>query len=215
VPPSPDDWFRADAWDDAAQQLFEAKLARARTSRSQYLRIKGLVLLETRDPARIEAGRVLSQRVIEEHPDDLLQTSGAHYALGDSFARESRFTEAQEHLRACLAIEASWNVKHNTELRLAEVLIDAGSPAGLVEAWELLDVAAGQRSPFQVIAWRIEVARARVRDRQSDRAGAAGHARAALDLLARNESRFPRHPGVGVIEPDRDTLRELRALASA
>jgi hypothetical protein len=42
----------------------------------------------TDDPARIEAGPMLSQRVLDEHPDDLLQTSGAHYALDDSFAKE-------------------------------------------------------------------------------------------------------------------------------
>ncbi len=211
---SSDDWFRSDSWDDSAQALFWAKLNRARSSRSQYLRIKGLSLLHTNDPARIEAGRMLSQQVLDGYPDDLLQTSSAHYALGESFADECRFDMAKEHLRACLAIEATVSVRHGTELRLAEVLIQESADGSRAEVLDLLDAAASQHSPFPATAWRIQVARARVYERTGDPIRAASHASEALGLLASNDSPFPRHPGVGVIRPDQQTLNELRRIAS-
>jgi len=158
----------------------------------------------TSDRERIQAGRQLLQRVIDEHPDDAQQVSSAHYSLGDTFARERRDTEAQEHLRACLALEATVSVFHNTELRLAEVLIHDNGASSLDEAWELLDVAADQKGVlFHNIAWRIEIVRARLRAHQGDQAAAAAHARNALQLLDHNEPQFNRHPDVGLIIPDR------------
>jgi len=209
---SADDWFRSDAWDAQARELFETKLARARSGRVQYLRIKGLMLTLAGDRDRIQDGRQLLQRVIDEHPEDGQEVSSAHYALGDSFAREGRHTEAEEHLRACLALEPSVHVLHDTELRLAEVLIDRDAPS-LDEAWELLNIAGNPRGVlFNNIAWRVEIARARLRTRQGDRTAAAIHARKALALLDHNEPQFSRHPDVGLIIPDRRAVRELKRL---
>jgi uncharacterized protein HemY len=210
---SPDDWFRSDAWDAQARELFETKLARARSGRAQYLRIKGLALTHTDDPERIQAGRQLLQRVIDEHPEDRLEVSSAHYDLGDSLARHGCYAEAEEHLRACLSLEATVNARHDTELRLAEVLID-GHTRSLDEAWELLNVAGNPRGVlFHAIAWRVEIARARLRARQDDRPAAAMHARNALALLDHNEPQFSRHPNVGLILPDDRTISELKRLA--
>jgi uncharacterized protein HemY len=210
---SPDDWFRSDAWDAQARELFDTKLARARSGRVQYLRIKGLMLTHADDSARVASGRQLLQRVIDEHPEDGQEVSGAHYALGDSFAREGRRPEAEQHLRACLALEPKVHVFHNTELRLAEVLIDGDVPS-LDEAWELLNVASTPQGVlFHNIAWRVQIARARLRARQGDRRAAATHARNALAVLDHNEPQFSRHPDVGLIIPDRQIVRELKRLA--
>jgi len=58
------DWFRSPAWGPDDQVDFEARLARARkTSRAQYLRIKGLAL----DAAgHKEGARSLWLRVLED-----------------------------------------------------------------------------------------------------------------------------------------------------
>lgn len=211
----PDDWFRSDAWDIEAQELFEAKLARARSSRSQYLRIKGLSLTLASDEVRVEAGRRLLFRVIEEHPNDRLQVAMAHYDLGDSFGRSGRWAEAVAHLRSCLVLEDTVRAFNNAELRLAEVLIADDTTLSLDEAGDLLEIAAGPKGGvlFHSVAWRIAIAWTQLRRRQGDRTGAAQHARAALALLDRNEPQFARHPDVGLIVPDKQTIRELKRLA--
>jgi tetratricopeptide (TPR) repeat protein len=213
VTPSAADWFRSNAWDAAARELFETKLNRTRSSRAQYLRIKGLALIDVSDPERVEAGRQLLRRVIEEHADDALQVAGAHYALGDSFAREGRYDEAAEHLHACLALEASRSFSHRTELRLAETLIENHATESYDEACELLNVSAQQRMLFNGVAWRIEVARARLLVGEGQEARAAAHARNALALLEHNDHQLPRHPDVGQIHADPCTLREMKRLA--
>jgi hypothetical protein len=38
-----------------------------------------------------------------------MQVAGAHHALGDSLAREGLHAEAEQHLRACLDLEATGN----------------------------------------------------------------------------------------------------------
>jgi hypothetical protein len=47
-----DEWYRSPAWGSADQRLFDEKLSRARSSRAQYLRIRGLTLVQTADARR-------------------------------------------------------------------------------------------------------------------------------------------------------------------
>jgi hypothetical protein len=80
---SRDDWFRGTSWDGRTRETFEAKLARARSGRAEYLRIKGAELTRsTKKPVR-RAGRELVRRVLTEHPDDRLQVTMAHADLAD------------------------------------------------------------------------------------------------------------------------------------
>jgi tetratricopeptide (TPR) repeat protein len=210
----PDDWFRSPGWDEANQQLFEEKLSQARTIRPQYMRIKALSLLGTGDKRRVAAGRDLLHRLMEEHPDDIFGVSGAHYALGDSFAKEGRHREAIGYLRECLKLEREGGPKHRTELRLAEVLIAAPESPDFDEVWELLGATGADGGlVFNSDVWRIEVGRARLLVRQGDEEAAGEHARRALDVLARNEPQLPRHPTVGRIHADRKTVREMKRLS--
>lgn len=64
----------------------EEKLARARTQRAQYLRIKGYEL-SSDDPTVWPAGRELLRRVVSEHPNDAFNGESALYDLGTSFHR--------------------------------------------------------------------------------------------------------------------------------
>jgi hypothetical protein len=184
-----------------ARELFEAKLARARSGRSQYLRIKGLALTGTDDADRITAGRQLLQRVIEEHPNDGHAVCSAHYALGDSLTRDRRYAEAERLLCACLALEPIVHVFHYTELRLAEVMIQDDATSSLDEAWQLLQTAGSSRGVlFRNTAWRIEIACARLFTREGDRSAAATHAQNALALLSHNEPQFSRYTGLRLAE---------------
>jgi hypothetical protein len=227
--PPPDDWYQSDAWDEAAQELFEAKLKRARSGRAHYVFAKGLALTGAGDSARTAAGRTLLQRVIDEYDDaewtvasayDELTVAKARYALADSLARDGRPRDAAQALRECLAMEtagraAGRNFSNGTELRLAEVLIDAGDPSAFEEAWRLINVAASSDGLlFNSQIWRAEVARARLRSGIGDTGAAAEHAEIALSLLDRTAPQFPRHPDVGLITADDATVSEMRRIAA-
>lgn len=211
---SRDEWYRAQTWDDSTQEAFETRLSRSRTAfhRAQYLYIQGATLTATNKRREVAAGRALLERVITDFPGEDLQVAGAHYALAESLI-DSNPDAAIEHLRACLALEQGANFSHRTELLLAETLL-ANEPTEetLNEIASLLNTADSEAF-FHVEAWRIAVARARLNSKQGDTLGATAQARRALELLADNTPKLPRHPDVGLIKPDRDTVAEMRKLA--
>lgn len=212
---STEDWYRSETWDDSSREAFEARLARSRTAfhRAQYLRIQGLTLTVTHKQREVAAGRALLERVIVDFPDEVLEVAGAHYALAESLVDQSA-RAAIEHLRACLALEQGQSFSHRAELRLAETLLeDAPTDAILDEVALLLDKAESQAF-FHVEAWRIAVARARLYAQRGDRLRAATQAQRALALLADNTPKLPRHPDIGLIEPDRKTVEEMRKLSA-
>ena len=45
---SADDWYRNSDWDAEIEAAFEARLARSRSQKAQYLRIQGSILKEAR-----------------------------------------------------------------------------------------------------------------------------------------------------------------------
>ena len=211
---SRDDWYRSESWDDSTREAFETRLSRSRTAfhRAQYLRIQGLTLTATTKRREVAAGRALLHRVIADFPGEELEVAGAHYALAESFL-DSNPPAAIQHLRACLALEQGRNFRHRTELWLAETLLENDPTAGTLEEITGLLNTAESEAFFHVEAWSIAVARARLHSQHGDTVGAATHARRALELLADNAPKLPRHPDVGLINPDRKTIKEMRKLA--
>lgn len=209
------DWFRSETWDQPTRAAFESKLARSRapSRRAQYLRIQGLTLIETNQHQQLDAGRALLQRVITDYPDQLLEVAGAHAALADSYLREQRVSEAIAHLRVCLILESGRSFGHKAELLLAEALL-AHDPTDseLGEVATLLDQSAN-KAFFHSEVWRIAVARARRCDKLGDAEGAGAHASEALALLADNTPKLPRHPSIGLIRTDAQTIDEMQQLA--
>jgi hypothetical protein len=94
------EWFRASSWDAEIVERFEAQLRRAQASnRAQYIRVQASHLLESSNASTRETGRALLRRVIDDHPDDDIQTNCAREQLGDSLAREGQLPEAESALR--------------------------------------------------------------------------------------------------------------------
>src|SRR5437660_4560561 len=65
---TPQDWYRRTTWTSGDAGDFEAKLARARGSRSEYLRIQALTLVETDDPNLAVPALELAQRYLQKNP---------------------------------------------------------------------------------------------------------------------------------------------------
>jgi tetratricopeptide (TPR) repeat protein len=205
-----DDWFRGPAWDTRTRKRFDEKLGRARSGRSQYLRIKGLGLTEADDPDIRAAGRELLHRVLDEHPDDDLQVQLAHYALAASLQQEGELEPAAKHYRLALTIGRSDAA--NAGLALAELITHAHWAPRYDEALELLVDSEALDTPFPSVLFRWNVTAARLAFRTGNQIDARECAERALQLLAENRAPFPRHPGVGLIETDERTVRELMEL---
>ena len=214
-----DEWYRSSAWADADREQFEKKLRRARPrSRPQYIRLKGLALAGSKKPSERSAAPELLQRVIREHSDDELQAAMAWADLGGFYEEEGDHELAAQAYRRCLDAEAALSgggLHTGSELALAEVIVDAGWEDRYPEALLLLEEAERAGLTFKVERWRWSIAHARIAARAGKAPEAATYAREALALLDDPSPDFARHPDVGLIKPDRKTVRELRTLAGA
>ena len=211
-----DEWFRSESWGRKDRDLFEEKLARARPhSRAQYLRVQGLTLSESPNKrAQAVAGELL-ERVIHEHADDDLQVAMAHADLGRWHLQTGRRDAAAHHLREAIAREDDMgnNLDTGSDLYLAELIVATEARTAFDEARRLLDRAAQAGLAFKSQRWRWLVADARLAAHTDDAARAAESARAAIELLAHKDPDFPRHPDLGHIETDEETVQDLWRVA--
>ena len=207
-----DDWFRSREWAPDARDDFEKRLRRARPyKRAQYLRIKGLSLFEA---GEVNGARDLWQRVLDS-TEQLAgsEKAGALEHLADSFVGHAS-SAAEGYYRRLLHEYPSCNgTTHTQHIKLAELLLDRGSPSDLRAAAALLTQWAPETHlPFPDAHYRWQLAAIRLAEATGDRAAAREAARRALDLAARGPV-FSRHKTVGVVNTDAKTIRRLRRLA--
>ncbi len=214
-----DQWYRSSAWGKTDQEHFEEKLRRARPrSRPQYIRLKGLALAASRRRGERCAAPELLMRVIRDHSDDELQAAMAWADLGRYYVDEDDHQRAADAFRSCLDAEAALSgggLHTGSELALAEAIVAAGWEDRYGEALELLDAARCAGLTFKVERWRWAIAHARIASATGRTSDAASYAREALKLLDDPSPDFARHPDVGLISPDKATLRELQRLAAS
>lgn len=135
-----DDWYRSAAWDEGAREEFEARIARARSGRAQYLLIKGAVLSASDDPELRETGRGLMTRSLEDHPDEVVTVIRIHHAVAGAYAKDGMHAEASEHYEAALKMEDDGiSVITRSDLELAELIVEAGWQGRYEEARSWLD----------------------------------------------------------------------------
>lgn len=211
-----DDWYRGDAWGRKDRERFEAKLARARPgNREQYLRIKGLGLIESSRRSRQEAGVELLERLLRDFPDALAsEHAGAHSHLAELYERRGDLRRAAAHLRNTIELDRGTNHDHGARARLGSLLArhpelaDSATEAPALLALD--DASLLFRS--QQFDWAVAQARLAATSGDADRAAAL--ARGALWLLDHDGPAAPRHPLVGLIGGrDEAVTRELDALA--
>ena len=207
------DWFREPGWDEQDQAQFEDRLRRARSwNRPQYLRIKGLALV---DAGELRGARDLFERVTSDHPDSL-DAAPAREHLGDVAVRTGESVEAELHFRTLLADHPTLSATTGlAEVKLAEVLIQRGEESDRREAQDLLDAANGRSGgglAFNNGRFRWFIAQAALASQAGDLELQLQAARAALDLVGR-EPQLPRHPTVGLVDADVQILNWLRNAA--
>jgi hypothetical protein len=203
-----DEWFRSPGWSVEDQDEFERRLGRARrTSRAQYLRIKGLALNAA---GHREGARSLWLRVLDD-PDASIDRWSTLEHLGD-LDFETDPDAADSRYRELLVEDPSLNATSQmAEVRLAELQTRKNTPTSLAEAWELLEAWRTERhSPFPADHFQWELARARWGEASGRPDIVQDSARRAV-ALSKEGSPFPRHPGAGVVQAEPDVMAWLHA----
>lgn len=205
-----EEWFRSPTWGPDGEAEFERHLARARrTSRGQYLRIKGLAL---REAGYVAEARSLWLRVLDD-PGYESETWSALEHLGD-LAFDDNPEESEFWYRRLLTENPTLNATTQlAEVRLAELLTRKGTTQALNEAGEMLTAWQENRhSPFPHAHFQWEVARARWGEAVGRPDVVRDSAKRAVEL-SHAGSPFSRHPGAGVVRADPGLLNWLHTKA--
>lgn len=210
-----DDWYRSADWSAEAQALFERKLERAALhSKPQYLRIKGLALLEADDPGIRGRGEQLLRRVVSEYPNSTFDVSIAYDALANRAAAAGEIDAALGLFRAAMQAELGTNVKGTAELQLAELILSERRTELLGETAMALDAVLADDVVFGSLRFRYAVAQARLAELADDRDRAAAFALGALHLAAVDAPISGAHPTVGRVDADDYLLGDLEELSA-
>jgi tetratricopeptide (TPR) repeat protein len=216
---TPTEWFRLPGWTPAEQGEFEVRLKRARPhNRSQYLRIKGLTLLESPDGHIRDAGIDLLRRVLDEYPDDWTQCASAFEHLADEHSRRGQFDQAESAYRQCLDLTDSRRGSGTSgmvRVKLSDVLVRAGKS---VEAKSMfLDAEAeterSTRNIFPAAEFEFRRVGVEVALANHDEEMARLHAEAALDAAAATASGAAKHRSLGLVRTSPESLERLRQIA--
>ena len=203
-----DNWYRNTHWDAEIEAAFNAKLARSRSQKAQYLQIQGSILKDRDPPAAIR----LLQRCIEEGDDfhiahAWLDMAHAHYVLGEVDA-------ALERLEAAVAQQEHYRLVRTT------AAYDFAFLVALHERAERYDralklVGAEGEGFFAAMVFEAEVAKALIFASLGQEAEAQDAARKALEASATRVGWVPGHPDVGVVpEVEAPLFERLRAIAA-
>ena len=210
----PVDWYRTPDYDEVARGEFGRRYNRARhPGRIQYKKIKALHLMLANEPGGIPWAQELLTEVTADPDAYSFQRAEAFEVLARIYRKAGRWQLAVEALEQ--AIELASPTMNGTsgmpDLTLAEILLES-DPGGLPRAAALLSSQPLiDRIRFNSDLFRYLVATARARQRLGQ--DPAGPARRALDLLENDKPVFPRHPDVGRVHADGQTVRELHGLA--
>jgi len=211
-----DEWYRDPHWNKAVEEEFERRLARARAdNRPQYLRIKGLALLEKGGEKERAAARGLFRRVIEDYDDPLnnFDFLVARETLAELDEADGALDEAEAQYRAALQLSSEGNVRGDAPLALAELLIRRGDEEKLAEAGAVLDSVDESDLTFKIQRFRYSACRARLAAISGETEEAAAYATAALREASTTDPDFPRHSDIGHVHARESVLREMRELA--
>ena len=195
------DWYRNTTWDAQIEADFFARLQRARTQKSQYLRIQASSLRE-------------------RHPDVALRLLEQVFAVGDAFDLAPALVDRAHALLALGQVDAAMEsfeqaiareqefpgIRTHAWLDLPFEIATRGLRARYDRAFELLE-AFKPRLMWPRDGFRWHAAAALM---QRDRGAlelAQAHAREALAEAGRDDSGFAHHPDLGLVGDDYAGLR--------
>ncbi|HLL61278.1 MAG TPA: tetratricopeptide repeat protein [Candidatus Nitrosocosmicus sp.] len=215
---SNDDWFRSNKWDKKAQELFETKLKRSRGSfhKAQYLRIKALALLDTKDKTKQKAGQILLERLIKKYSTETDQVMLAYEELGQYYEQKKDLTKAEECYRKSVEVDTKRKSVYVTRsyFFLARLLYELKEPHKIEEASELVEAIFSKNRSFPFYDENFELAAlmAKIAAEFGDIKVAVSMAKKALKFASFEESQFSRHPEVGIVKSNSKVKKQLEEM---
>lgn len=210
------DWYRSQDWNEEIAVAFESRYRRARSpsSKAQYLRIQGCMLIGTGEPRRVRAGIALTERMLCEFPDARTEIAMCWCQIGDGLIALG------EQRRALDAYQRAWEFEINypnalTSARyyLAVWIARLDLQERAAEAARIADEKCSAEQMFPIVAAQKSFVRAKLAHWRGDNAGALVHARKGLAAARLAKSPLRYHPGVGLVDPNDQLIGELEELA--
>lgn len=215
------DWFRSSGWSKEDQELFERKLARARShfQKAQYLKIKALALEESKDSDIRKEGRKLLQRIITDYQEQKSEVVCAFEYLGESYRKEEKLKEAEEHYRKCIRYYEENLTRTGCRIHsyflLAELIVGTKQHKKYPEAEALFDIWMNQNknSILNSLLYHYCIIRARLAMQQNKMDEAIVYAAKALEVAeAGKYPQFSRHKTIGLVKEDPDITKEMKKI---
>ena len=195
------EWFRNSAWTPEIEAEFEARLARSRGQKAQYLRIQGSMLKDSHPEIAIG----LLQRCI--HLGDETQIAAAMMDSAQAYYRMGNLDQALACLEAAIAQEARQPMfRTSAPFDYAMLVALHGRSERFDSALAVLDLAGAGLLP--VMDYQAEGARAVILSAK----GKDGEARAAAARALAAQGKpgwIPGHPDVGMMPHGNDPLSAL------
>ena len=208
-------WFRQTNWTPAAASEFQARLARTRGQRSEYLRIQAMTLAGTNQMHNAEPAVELARQLLAVRTDNLwvaqahatmakaFETIGRPYDAIDAYRKAVAAERELPNVRGCYYIDFAWFVAiHGIRDCYKEVQTNMESD---LQSNDLV---------FPATQFRYFGAIALIAEDLGDRQHAKRMAESALAASAATQGPFSRHPGVGVVRNQADeSLARIERLA--
>jgi tetratricopeptide (TPR) repeat protein len=202
------DWFRNSQWTPEIEQQFEARLARSRGQRGEYLRIQALTLVETLRSECAAPAIALAQRHVELAPTGIgaaqmhAAIAQAFITLGrlepavDAFRNAVKSELARPNVRGCHYIDFAWFVATNS---LSPHYNEALAAMQQIMQAQDLVLSANQYRYFGALAL--------ISADTGDIQNARRMAQSALSAASEERGPFWRLPGFGLVGRQRDVAR--------
>jgi Tfp pilus assembly protein PilF len=202
------DWFRNTEWTTEIEQQFEARLARSRGQRGEYLRIQALALAETLRSEYAAPAIALAQRNLEISPAGInaaqmhaaiakaFVTLGRTESAVEAYRRAVKHEQARPNVRGFHYIDFAWFVAtNNLSAHYSDAL------AAVQQNMQEQDLA------FPANQYRYFGALALISAETGDSENARRMAKNALSAASQERGPFWRLPGLGLIGRQRDSAR--------
>lgn len=204
-----EDWYRNTRWNADIEAAFDAKLARSRSQKAQYLRIQGSILKDSHPEAAIRLfDRCIAERDPFQTAHALLDMAHAYYVMGDVE-------------RALVTLEATVEQQVQEPISRTTAPYDYAMLVALHERTERYDralemLASADDPLFATMVFEAEAARAVIYASKGEVERAQRAARSAMSARGVRTGWIPGHPDVGVVPDGDDPLsKRVRAIAEA
>ncbi len=121
------DWYRRKTWTKTDEEVYFAKLERARKDgRAQYLRVQAIELIETKDTNLLSVAETLLNKILTDYPNNRIEKSQTLNSLGEIYKLREDYETALDYFQKSLDFEKEFpNVITTAYLNFSETVVRA------------------------------------------------------------------------------------------